>query len=188
MMSDLFANGWDQSSVKVDYLMDTNAYDISYALEYTDYTNDSRLFSSMPEDAKLALQSNAFTMNWHHYGVSPETFDSFLAPAGLRALSTNHDKDGLPFVSTFEHESHQIWATQWHPEANAFDRQHQGCDHSQEAIKNISYFAEFFVGQARDEMIRRSSQGEWRPFLHKTIESFPTMHIEHEIGFNYVFD
>ena len=36
-------------------------------------------------------------------------------------LSTNLDKKGLEFVSTYEHRVKPIYAAQWHPEANSFE-------------------------------------------------------------------
>ena len=62
--------------------------------------------------------SQPFTTNWHHYGISPETFEKYLKPFGMKALSRNEDLDGLPFIR---------WVTKittllyWHKQATKTD-------------------------------------------------------------------
>ena len=49
-----------------------------------------------------------------------------------------------------EHATAPIYATQWHPEANLYSRDHDMViNHSAEAINVMQYFTNFFVNEAR---------------------------------------
>ena len=101
MISDLAAG-------KVDVLSNFDAYYLSLALEATPQASTSQFLGTAPADVFSTLTGAAgqnVTTNWHHYGVSPSTFSASVAPAGFVATSTNVDREGLPFVSTMEHET-----------------------------------------------------------------------------------
>jgi len=72
----------------------------------------------MPSSVRDILSTQNVTTHWHMYGVSAAAFASNLAPSGLVSTSINFDKEGKEFVSSLEHSSLPIFATQWHPEAN----------------------------------------------------------------------
>jgi gamma-glutamyl hydrolase len=108
-----------------DVLSDFDSEDLSLSLSLTSAAAESRLLgaTTTPPDVLEALTGGAgvnVTTNWHMYGVGwPEPFSTSVAlPSGMVALSTNADREGLEFVSTMEHETLPIYATQWHPEAN----------------------------------------------------------------------
>ena len=139
----------------VDVLSDYDAEDLELPLQLTEQATSSKLFGNMPSEY-LALFTDAnYTTNWHHYGVSPQTFAQQLegssegSEGGLRALSVNADRGGLLFVSSLEHSFAPIFATQFHPEANAHDRDHEVVNHSTAAVHAMQYLAAFFVEQAR---------------------------------------
>ena len=133
-----------------DILSDYNSENLSLGLELSEpAAEESRLFRDAPASIIYAVTYANYTTNWHQYGVSPDDFDKYLKPQGMRLLSTNRDRDGIVFVSTMEHQSLPIYATQWHPEANAFDRDHQVVDHSSGAVATMQYFANFFVNETR---------------------------------------
>jgi hypothetical protein len=106
----------------VDVLGTFNSEELSLPLELTSSAATSRLLgsSTTPQDVLEGLTGPAnVTTNWHMYGVGwPQPFTDSVASGGMVALSTNFDRDGLEFVSTMEHKSLPIYATQWHPEAN----------------------------------------------------------------------
>lgn len=141
-ISDLAAGG-------VDVLGDFNSVESELPLVFTPAATESRMFGQAPADVLAALTTDNFTTNWHHYGVSPQTFSKYVEPAGFRALSVNVDLDGLPFVASIEHASQPVYATQWHPEANAYDRDHATVNHSPAAVHAMQYMANFFVAEAR---------------------------------------
>jgi len=56
-------------------------------------------------------------MNLHHDGVDPSSYTNNAAlKATYSLLSTNLDRKGKPFGSTFEGINLPFYATQWHPE------------------------------------------------------------------------
>ena len=133
-----------------DVLSDYDAYDLSLNLALSQpAAAESTMFGGAPASVMAALTTANYTTNWHNYGVSPETFSRYLAPRGMKRLSTNRDRGGLVFVSSMEHATLPLFATQWHPEANQFDRDHRTVDHSPGAVETMQYVANVFVKQAR---------------------------------------
>ena len=55
------------------------------------------------------------------------------------------------FVAGFEAHNYPIWGTQFHPEKNPYEwtRKYQNIPHSKDAIKVASFFADYFVEEAR---------------------------------------
>ena len=142
-ISDIVAGG-------VDVLSDFDSTEMELPLQFSEYANESsRMFSDAPSDIVALFTDHSFTTNWHHYGISPETFETVLAPGGLKLISSNVDINDKPFVSTMEHMSAPIYAVQWHVEANAYDREHDIVDHSEDAVRAMQYLGRFFVSEAR---------------------------------------
>jgi gamma-glutamyl hydrolase len=133
-----------------DVLGDYDSENYSLALELNP-SYSSRLMSSLPESAQNILTTTNSTTNWHHYGVSPSDFAKYLEPAGYRIVSTNKDKQGLEFVSTYEHKTLPIYAVQWHPEANAHSGDHECVEHDTQAIAAMQSVAIFFVQECRSK-------------------------------------
>ncbi|GMH57385.1 hypothetical protein TL16_g02366 [Triparma laevis f. inornata] len=102
-------------------LTDFDAEQISLPLSLTNSAPNSRVFGSdMPSEIKSIFTSQNVTTNWHTYGVGVDNFKNLLS-SELIATSTNFDRGGLEFVSSMEHVTAPIYATQWHPESNQFD-------------------------------------------------------------------
>jgi len=170
MISDLMAG-----NEKEDILSDFKSERMALPLALTADAAKSRLLGSAgtPPDVLATLtgaDGNNVTQNWHHYGVSLDTFAARVAPAGMVSLSTNADKLGAAFVSTMEHGSHPIYATQWHPEANAFDRGHASVNHGFDAVRAMQWMAAFFVREARDKGVGPGDVGTVTP-----VDAYPTL-------------
>jgi len=132
-----------------DVLSDFNSAHMELPLRLTEDGTNSRMFARAPADIMQTFTQTNVTTNWHHYGVAPDVFNRYIAPAGFRAVSVNLDADQVPFIATMEHDTQPIYATQWHPEANQFDRDHATVTHSAQAIRAMQYLANFFVTEAR---------------------------------------
>jgi gamma-glutamyl hydrolase len=65
----------------------------------------SRMFGSAPADLIKAITTENITMNNHGAGVTPQDFEEILGGT-VEMLSTNVDRAGRPFVSTFEAKSY----------------------------------------------------------------------------------
>jgi len=65
-------------------------------------------------------------------------------------LSTNRDRKGIEFISTIEGKSMPFYATQWHPEKNAFEwTPNERLPHTASAVRAAQYISSFFVNESR---------------------------------------
>ena len=183
-------------------LGDYPAVNVALSLNFTDYgANQSQMFSQLPVPIRNLFSEKALTENWHNYGVSLGTFRQFLEPKGFRIVSTNVDTNGVEFVSTFEHETAHIYATQWHPEANQYDPDPKGeahIVHSMEATTAMSFLANFLIQSARNTMHTDAArkpktqthnlQGH-QSDLQNAIENYPVRAVitEDDTAFQYIF-
>ena len=112
----------------------------------------SRFFSDLSTSSPL-LQNDFTrlntTANLHACGVQPASWNE---NAGLReqftVISTNVDTHGKPFVSTYEHNTANIYGTQWHPEAAQF-WYGQGLNKREETLRVSQYAANFLASKLR---------------------------------------
>ena len=128
-----------------------DAEDLSLALELTDAANASRIFAALPSEAVRDLRTESITTNLHHDGVKPSAFENDpKLKAFWDVLSTNVDRDGLPFVSTIEARgSAPAWGVQWHPERNQFEFDtYKNIAHTPSSIRAMQAVAAFLVSQS----------------------------------------
>ena len=118
--------------------------------------SQSRLFADMTPELKHQLATENLTENSHDAGIAPPTFKINAKLASFyNVLSTNVDYAGKPFVSTYEAKSFPFYATQWHPEKNAFEwggigkLGEKAIPHGAHATAVTQFVANFFVGEAR---------------------------------------
>eukprot|EP01027_Heterolobosea_sp_BB2_P024030 GEZU01036161.1.p2 GENE.GEZU01036161.1~~GEZU01036161.1.p2 ORF type:complete len:323 (+),score=115.49 GEZU01036161.1:34-1002(+) len=140
--------------VSQDYsLLDCNldSENLSLPLTWAPGYQNSRLFKNAPASVINTLTNEAATLNNHVCGVTPAAFNANKNLVSFfQVLSTNVDRNGVEFVSTIEAYDYPIYATQWHPEKNAFEwATDEAIDHSFEAIQMSQYVANFFVNEAR---------------------------------------
>ncbi len=100
-----------------------DSYNYSIPLNFTSAAKTSRLFAnSLKNDVYNILATEDVTMNNHHYGIYPSTFDATSSlKTFFNVLSTNVDRKGVEFISTMESYNYPIYGTQWHPEKNNFE-------------------------------------------------------------------
>jgi gamma-glutamyl hydrolase len=137
------------ASGNLSILNNFDAEDISLPLTFTKEAQNSKLFGAMPRHLWHAFQSQPITQNLHSLGVDPDSFRRQLSTF-FRALSTNFDSRQKEFISTFEAIKYPIYATQFHPERNAFEWDlNENLNHSTDAVEAMHYLAKFFVSEAR---------------------------------------
>lgn len=125
-------------------------------LEFTDFARHSRIFSAqaMPPKVVDILESQYVAPNFHYDGISPASFET---NAGLRetfrVVTVNHDREGLPFVSTIEGRKAPLYACQWHAEDNflAFEIEHKHdiIPHHKDAVLAGVSLALFYADELR---------------------------------------
>ena len=118
----------------------------------------TRMLADAPESVVQTLTSKPVTLNLHHYSLLAN--ESRLHPnisATFRTIATN-TVDGVEFVSMLEGRELPFYASQFHPEKNAFEWDQAWCSsarvdaaeaHSDAAIQAVGWLARFFVGEAR---------------------------------------
>ncbi|XP_026071305.1 gamma-glutamyl hydrolase-like [Carassius auratus] len=127
----------------------TDTSGIALPLNFTDDVRDSRMFKDFPVDLMKSLETEPLTENSHQWSLTTEKFTkSKSLKCFYRVLSTNTDGQ-KEFVSTMEAYNFPIYATQWHPEKNAFEWTRPYIPHTPSAIKTSFYMAYFFVNEAR---------------------------------------
>jgi gamma-glutamyl hydrolase len=91
-----------------------NAENISLPLNFTAAAKSSRMFGSAKKYIRDIFADEPVTMNNHQSGVSPATFAAYPQLSSFyNVLSTNFDKSGNEFISTWEAYSFPIYGTQW---------------------------------------------------------------------------
>lgn len=132
-------------------MSDFDAEDLMMPLHVLDGFKNSKLFVNLPDDISEYLQTENVTENYHHYGLSPETYNgneelkTFYLP-----LTLNKDRKGKVFLSTMEAYKYPFYGTQWHPEKNVYQWSIKyALNHDDHAVKVTQYFADFFISEAR---------------------------------------
>jgi len=140
-----------QQSQNMSLLSHFDSENYTIPLTYTSLAPYSRLFGSAPSDIVSTLGTKPVTMNNHNSGVS---YASWNAEASLtdffNVLSTNVDREGREFISTFEGNKFPIYGSQWHPEKPLYEWNiHEVINHETDSVAANGYTATFFVTEAR---------------------------------------
>ena len=145
-----------------------DAENISMTLELTsDAASSYLLGGARNTQLRSDLFSKPLAMNNHYRGIEPSNFAADRRLALFDVLSTNHDRQGRPFVSTME-SSQNLYAVQWHPEKNAFENAlsngmpFEAINHGPSAVAATFALAQSFVGRARASRHRFMERDAWR--------------------------
>ncbi|XP_031161746.1 gamma-glutamyl hydrolase isoform X2 [Sander lucioperca] len=132
-------------------LANTTAEDIALPLNLTTEAGSSRMFEGFPNELMRALTQEPLTGNFHHYGLTVETFqENEKLRSFFSLLSTNVAENQVHFVSTIEGKRYPFYGVQWHPEVNRFQWNRKlNFPHSAHAVQLSSLLAEFFVNEGR---------------------------------------
>ena len=122
--------------------------------KFTAAANTSKLFtelsSSWGTEVISILSSKNASLLSHSHGISPSSYSKFpKLSSTFNILSTMNDKSGSPFVGIVEAKNDPIFGTQFHPEKNIYEWNQDVIPHFYEAVYTTTYFANFFVSQAR---------------------------------------
>lgn len=134
-----------------DLLTKTPAENLPLPLNLTADVSSSRMFQGFPSEVMTALSREPLTGNFHHYGITIQTFaENEKLRDFYTILSTNIAENGAQFVSTMEAKRYPFYGVQWHPEVNRFQwAPDMQFPHSFNAVRVSSLLAEFFINEAR---------------------------------------
>lgn len=115
-----------------------------------DWAKNRSMFAWMSEELLKKVEEERITMENHEDGTSVERFFSNKKLRNFfDVLTTSPDKKGKVYVSTIAAKQYPVFATQWHPEKNAFEWGLDGIPHSAEAVAVTQASSNHFVSEAR---------------------------------------
>jgi gamma-glutamyl hydrolase len=135
----------------VNILSHTDSENLTLPLIFSQDYRSSKMFGNIDDSLVHFLSSASATFNEHQYSLLTSSFaTNQKVKRFFRILSTNKDRNGLEFVSTIEGFKYPIFASQWHPEKNAFEwTLREAIPHENMSIKVTQFMSNFFVNQAR---------------------------------------
>lgn len=135
-------------------LKNTTSENVALPLNLTAEAASSRMFSGLSEELMKALTQEPLTGNFHHFGLTVETFqENEKLHSFFTVLSTNVAENKAHFISTLEGKRYPFYGVQWHPEVNRFQWSRQvNYPHSSHAVQLSSRLAEFFVDEGRKSL------------------------------------
>jgi len=165
--------------------------DQALPLDLLDGWEDSKLIGQAPGEVVEQLVSLPVTINFHHWCLTMENFTRYEMENFWTPLSVNLDQEELEFLSAMEAKDYPIYATQFHPEKNAYEwaPKWTSIPHSREAVNVAQYFAEFFIDITRQSTHTFESRAEEEKYLIYNYKPFYTGSEDKNWGFQqaYVF-
>lgn len=142
-----------------------DAENISLPLKFTDAGEQARMYNQNGViDTVSLLKANNVTLNNHGAGVFPADFAASEKLDEFDLLSTNEDRQGVEFVSSFEHQKFPIYGTQYHPEKSNFeygstdptknDSPYESISHTIEAVRYSFELSALLVSEAAKTGVR----------------------------------
>ena len=130
---------------------DYDAQNYSIPLNFTSEAESSQLWGNASPKVIESLASQNVTFNAHDNGLPPAKYDNSTSlQSFVTVLSTNVDRNGKEFVSSYEGIDYPIWGLQFHPSRLAYEwRDDEVMNHSLQALQDMQYVAYFLYGQAR---------------------------------------
>ncbi|KAL0215101.1 hypothetical protein P9112_007285 [Eukaryota sp. TZLM1-RC] len=144
--------GFEQMAVCEGAKLDVfNANDISLNLQFTTIGYNSRLFEGISQQLLSSVQKNNITFNNHRLGVSMTEFMRSGMDSKYILVTFNSDRNGLKFVSAFEHKKFPFFAVQFHPEKPIYEFDNsQSVPHDQDSVLLGQHFSNILTKHARN--------------------------------------
>jgi len=125
--------------------------DQALALNLTQEFEESKIGKAMPSETVSIVSNKEVTINFHHWCLTPQNFSAFHMENFWKMLATGKDVNQLEFVALIEARNYPFWASQFHPEKNAFEwtEKWNNIPHSKDSVDSATFFAQYFVEQTR---------------------------------------
>nr|CAD7574684.1 unnamed protein product [Timema californicum] len=109
---------------------------------------DSKMFRNAPDHVIEILKTKDVNANFHSYCVTEKNMTKMGLIPDWRILATNHDLNGLEFVSVIESRDFPYYGVIAHPEKNPYEfNPTRNYPHSAGAVVVAQFFANFFVDE-----------------------------------------
>ena len=128
-----------------------DAENLSLPLEFTSAAASSLLWGDAPSWVTESVTQKNMTFNNHNDGLPPESLERFPSlRESITVLSTNKDRQGKTFVSSWEGVDLPFWGLQFHPSKNAYEwDEDEDLDHSLLAVSVMQWVGSLIYSQAR---------------------------------------
>lgn len=129
-------------------------------------------------DSKLyqAIITEKLVYNAHKFCLSPNLVEDTKGPLHNHydLLAVNYDSHGQEYMALVEHKKYPIYASQFHPEKNAFEWSiYADIPHSRNAILFMQYLGNFLVDEASKNNNKFEVQEE---FYKRSINVYNTVY------------
>lgn len=133
-----------------DFLAPCSAINISMPLQFLRKYSNTKLYSNIAPDLLHKLKSQPLTANFHKHCLNIKDFRKLKLDNTWSIITTNKDKNGMEFVSSFESKNYSFFGVQYHPEKNVFeDNSALNVSRSIEAIQFQQFLSNKFINISR---------------------------------------
>nr|CAD7426677.1 unnamed protein product [Timema monikensis] len=123
-------------------------YGVLTTLEFRTDFRDSKMFQNAPDHVIEILKTKDVNANFHSYCVTEKNMTKMGLIPDWRILATNHDLNGLEFVSVIESRDFPYYGVIAHPEKNPYEfNPTRNYPHRAGAVMVAQFFANFFVDE-----------------------------------------
>jgi len=141
----------------MDGIFDSEDYPVPLIFTAFGKSNMSRMFAGAPPELMNIYASQNVTYNHHQYGLTPDHFmQNDKLTSFFNLISTNVDRNGLPFISMIEGKKYPVYGAQWHAEKNQYEfgenpngTFYEAVPHTTGARWAAQYVINFFVDESR---------------------------------------
>jgi len=161
-----------QLASEEEILRPSDSSNLSLPLTMTKDARHSQLFGHVSKSLRKVMEEKPVTFNAHLNSVLYETFEQHPElQKQFRVTSTNFDRRGIKFISTYEDKFAPIFGLQWHPEKSLFMHNPvMAVDHSILAIAVAQYISNVFMGFARQNPNQfKTRREEEKHLIYKTL-------------------
>jgi len=133
----------------LDY--DYDAENLSLPLIFNSNSTDSMLWGTAPSHVISSISTQNITFNNHNNGLPPSKYyGNSEIQSYVKIISTNYDRNGKEFVSSYEGIDYPIWGLQFHPSKLAYEwDEDEVLNHSPVAIADMQWVASLMYSQAK---------------------------------------
>mmetsp|Transcript_3556 Transcript_3556/g.7625 ORF Transcript_3556/g.7625 Transcript_3556/m.7625 type:complete len:428 (+) Transcript_3556:88-1371(+) len=137
-------------------------------IQFTSEAPNATLFDTVQGEMVRKVQSTqSIQLFSHSFGVSPATYEEIPDLRDFyKVLAIGHDHNDTAYVALIEGRDYPIYGNQYHPEKNLFEWYTKyPIPHNSTAVAMSSYYARYFVAEARRNDFSFGSEAALKPYL-----------------------
>jgi gamma-glutamyl hydrolase len=157
----------------------------SHFVNFTSNAYHSRLMGNPQGSQVIRLFHQDIAFFSHENGISPATYGNSSLSDFFSIVGIGYDHNNTAYVALTEAKHYPVYTSQFHPEKNRFEwNLEQDIPHSPPAVLMSTYFANFFISEARRNSLHFASEAVLKGRL---IENTPPYYLDANFEQIYVF-